>query len=48
MSVTREVFQPTKEAPIKPSLLILTNAKDSKIIDLTFDHASIIPCCFTH
>ena len=25
-SVTREVFQPTNETPVKPSLLILTNA----------------------
>ena len=47
VSVTREVFQPTKETPIKPSLLILTNAKDSEIIDLIYDHASL-PCCFTH
>ena len=29
--VTREFFQPTKETPIKPSLLILTNAKDNEI-----------------
>ena len=48
MSVTREVFQPTKETPVKPSLLILTNAKDNEIIDLIFDHASLILCCFTH
>ena len=48
VSVTREVFQPTKEKPIKPSLLILTNAKVSEIIDLIYDHASLIPCCFTH
>ena len=46
-SVTREVFQPTKETPIKPSLLILTNAKDSEIIDLIYDHDSLITCCFT-
>ena len=26
-NVTWEVFQPNKETPIKPSLLILTNAK---------------------
>ena len=43
VSVTREVFQPTKETP-----LILTNAKDNEIINLTYDHASLIPCCFTH
>ena len=48
MSVTREVFQPTKETSIKPSLLILTNAKDNEIIDLIYDHASVIPCCVTH
>ena len=44
----REVFQPTKETPIKPSLLLLTNAKDNEIHDLICDHASLIPCCFTH
>ena len=27
VSLTREVFQPTKETPIKPYLLILKNAK---------------------
>ena len=48
LSVTREVFQPTKETPIKPSLLILTNAKDNETIDLIYDHASLIPYCFTH
>ena len=48
VSVTREVFQPTKEMPSKPSLLILTNAKDNEIIRLIYDHASLIPCCFTH
>ena len=48
VSVTREVFQPTKETPIKPSLLILTNAGDNEIIDLIYNHASLIPCCFTH
>ena len=48
VSVTREFFQPTKETPIKPSLLILTNAKDSNIIYLIYDHASLIPCCFTY
>ena len=47
VSVTREVFQPTKETTIKPSLLILTNAKDNGIIDLIYDHALLIPCCFT-
>ena len=46
MSVTREVFQPTKGTPIKLSLLILTNAKDNEIIDLIYDHASLIPCFF--
>ena len=48
VSVTREVFQPTKELPVKPSLLMLTNAKDNEIIDLIYDHSSLIPCCFTH
>ena len=48
VSVTRAVFQPAKETLIKPSLLILTNAKDSEIIDLIHDHASLIPCYFTH
>ena len=48
MSVTRDVFQPTKDTPFKPSLLILMNAKDDEIIDLIYDHASLIPCCFTH
>ena len=48
VSVTREVFQPTKETPIKPSLSILTNAKDNEIIDLIYDHASLILFCFTH
>ena len=47
-SVTREFFQPTKEMPIKPSLLILTNAKDSEIIDIIYDHASLMPCSFAH
>ena len=47
MSVTREFLQPTKET-IKPSLLIVTNAKDNEIIDLIYDHALLIPCCFTH
>ena len=49
VSVTREVFQPTKKMPIKPSLLIITNAKDNEmIIDLIYDHTSLIPCCFAH
>ena len=48
MNVTRTVFQPTRKTPIKPSLKILANAKDNEIIDLTYDHASLIPCCFTH
>ena len=48
MSVTREVFQLTKETSIKPSLLILTNGKDNEVIDLMYDHASLIPCCFIH
>ena len=47
VSVTREVFQPNKETPIKLSPLIPTNAKDNEIIDL-IDHASLIRCCFTH
>ena len=46
--VTREVFQPTKETPINPSLSIFTNVKDNEIIDLIYNHASLIPCCFTH
>ena len=48
MSVTREFLQPTKEMPIKPSLSIVMNAKYNKKIDLIYDHASLIPCCFTH
>ena len=44
MSVTREVFQRTKEMPIKPYLLILTNAEGNEIIDLICDNASLIPC----
>ena len=48
MSVTKEVLQPTKELPIKPSLLILANARDNEIVDQIYDHASLIPCCFTH
>ena len=48
VSVKREVLQPSKETPIKPSLLILMNAKDNEIIDLISDHASLFPCCFTH
>ena len=34
VSATWEVFQPTKVTPIKPSLVIITNAKDNEIIDL--------------
>ena len=45
VSVTREVFQPTKKMP---SLLTLTNAKDNEIIYLIYDHASLIPRCFTN
>ena len=41
-SVTRGVFQPTKQTPIKPSLLLLTNTKENEIIDLIYDHASLI------
>ena len=48
VSVTREFLQATKETPIKPSLLIVMNAKDNDIIDLIYDHTSLIPCCFTH
>ena len=47
VSVTREVFQPTKETPIN-TILILKNAKDDKITDLMYDGASLIPCSFTH
>ena len=48
MGVTRKFLQPTKEMPIKPSLLIVMNAKDNEIIDPMYDHASLIPCYFTH
>ena len=48
VSVTRKVFQTIEGPPIKPSLLILTNAKANEIIDLIYDHALLIPCCFTH
>ena len=48
VSVAREFLQLTKEALIKPSLLIVTNAKDNEIVDLIYHHASLIPCCFTH
>ena len=48
VSVTREFLQPTKEMPIKPSLLIVTNAKDNEIFDLICYHALLIPCCFAH
>ena len=44
VSVTREIFQPTKETPIKPYLSKLMNAKDNEIIDLIYDHASLIHC----
>ena len=40
LSLTRDVFQPTEETPINPSLLILTNAKDNEIIGLIYDKAS--------
>ena len=43
MSVTREAFHPTKEMPIKSSLFILMNAKDNEIMNLIYDHASLIP-----
>ena len=46
--VAGEVFQPTNETPIKPSFLILKNAKDNEITDLIYDHSSLITCCFTH
>ena len=39
VSVTREFLQLTKEMPIKPSLLIVTNGKDNEIIYLIYDHA---------
>ena len=48
VSVTRGFLQLTEETPIEPSLLIVTNAKDNEIVDLIYDHASLIPCCFTH
>ena len=48
MSVTRAFLQPTKEMSIKPSLVIVTNAKDNEIIDLIYNHASLFPYCFTH
>ena len=47
VSVTREVFQPTKEMPIKLLLLVLTNAKGNEITDLIDDHASLLSCFFT-
>ena len=40
VSVTREFLQPTKETPIEPFLSVVMNAKDYKIIDLIYDHAS--------
>ena len=48
VSIASKFLQPTKETPIKPSLVIVTNAKDKEIIDLISDHASLILCCFTH
>ena len=48
MSVTREFLPPTKEAPIKPSLLIVMNAKENEMIYVIYDHASLSTCCFTH
>ena len=45
VSARRKVFQPTKETPIKPSLLIITNAKDNDITDLIYVYVSLIPCC---
>ena len=47
VSVTRVFLQPTEETPIKPSLLIVMNAKDNEIIYLIYDHASLSTCCFT-
>ena len=32
VSVTREFLQPTEETPIKPSPLIVMNAKENEII----------------
>ena len=43
MSVTMKVFQLTKETPIKPSLTILTNAKDNEIID-HYTRVRYLPC----
>ena len=42
VTATIEAFQPTKKTTIKPSVLIFTNAKDNEIIDLIYDHASLI------
>ena len=36
MSVTGEFLQHTKETPLKPSLIIVTNAKENEIIDLIY------------
>ena len=47
-SVTKEVFQPTKQTPIKPPIFILSNAKDNEIIDLIYYHASLIPFVALH
>ena len=38
MSVKKKFLQPTKETSIKPSLLIVTNAKDNDIVDLIYNH----------
>ena len=48
VSVTKELFQPTKETPIQHSLLILTNPKDNETIDLIHDNASLIHYCSTY
>ena len=44
----KEFLQPTEETPIKPSLLIVMNAKENEIIYVIYDHASLSTCCFTH
>ena len=48
MSATREFLQSTEETAIKPSLLIVMNAKENEIIYVIYDHASLSTCCFTH
>ena len=40
MSVAREFLQPTEETPIKPSRIIVMNAKENEIIYVMYDHAS--------